>query len=76
MTNEFKNCAYQCEIQNDGEPFFYPNEEVYNRTNGVAFLDEEKKIKVYEGTAIVTTHRVIYLKGQFGIDIPHHYIKK
>ena len=63
MANEFKNCAYQCEIQEDGEPFFYPNEEVYNRTMNVAFLDEGANLKVYDGTAIITTHRVIYQKG-------------
>jgi hypothetical protein len=61
---------------NNGEPFFYPNEEVYNRTPNVAFLDESASLKVYEGTAIITTHRMIYQKGNYGIDIPHHYIKK
>ena len=74
--NEFEKVKYQCQILPDGEPFLYPNEEIYNRTNGVAFLDEEKALKVYDGIAMVTTHRVIYVKGFYGVEIPHHYIKK
>ena len=55
---------FKCEMENDEEPFLYPNEEVYNRTNGVAFLEEGTKTKVYDGTALITTHRVIFTKGK------------
>ena len=73
---EFNQLSYKCEMQGDGEPFLYPNEEIYNRTNDVAFLDENKKVKVYEGVAMVTTHRVLFVKGNVGLQIPLAYIKK
>ena len=67
---------YQCEMQADGEPFLYPNEEIYTRTNDVAFLDETQNVKIYEGTAMVTTHRIIYIKDNKGLQVPIAYIKK
>ena len=63
-------------MQADGEPFLYPNEEIYNRTPDITFIDENAKIKIYQGIAIVTTHRVLFVKGQNGLQIPIHYIKK
>jgi|APSaa5957512535_1039671.scaffolds.fasta_scaffold82803_1 hypothetical protein len=74
--SEFEKFNFQCEMENDDEPFLYPNEEIYNRTNGIAFLEEGSGIKIYDGTAIITTHRVIFAKGKHGVEIPLHYIKK
>jgi hypothetical protein len=40
----------------------YPNEEIYYRTNGVTISSKDDK-KEQDGTVIVTTHRILYLKN-------------
>ena len=76
MTNEFKDTGFQCEMLPNGQPKYYPNEKILIFENLLKILEEDKirGLKVYHGRAIVTTHRLLYLKNGYGVEIPYHYM--
>ena len=74
--NEFKDCLYQCKVENNGNPKLYPNEKILAQEK-VRFHEESRGIpfEVYHGTAFVTTYRLVYVKAYYGVEIPFHYVE-
>ena len=52
---------FQCKIVN-GEPELYTNEGVYMKVNGVTFSNKKEDEKITDGTLMITTHRIVYVK--------------
>ena len=74
--NEFKDCLYQCEVENNGNPKLYPNEKILAQEK-VRFHEESGDFipfEVYHGTAFVTTYRLVYVKAYYGVEILFHYV--
>ena len=67
--------SFQCEMTSPSEPKLYPNESVYNRTNGITLMSKKSEQKVHGGTVILTTHRIIYVHEGIGLEIPLYYVQ-
>mmetsp|Transcript_5543 Transcript_5543/g.9464 ORF Transcript_5543/g.9464 Transcript_5543/m.9464 type:complete len:142 (-) Transcript_5543:1072-1497(-) len=63
-------------MEADIAPKLYPNETIYNKTNGITFASPKTDIKVQDGTAVLTTHRIIFCKGGRGLEIPLCFVVK
>ena len=58
------------------EPKFVPQEELYLKVFGVTWVDETHKLNGDNGQLIVTTHRVLWTDGNYGVEVPLCYIFK
>ena len=45
------------------------------KVNGVTFSNKKEDEKVTDGTLMVTTHRIVYVKDDEGLEIPLHYVR-
>jgi hypothetical protein len=45
----------------NGEPVLFPNEEVYQQSNGITFSPVGSNDKYEDATLILTTHRLMFI---------------
>ena len=71
--------SYNSENTFDADIFFnheaLSQEEVYMKIMGtITYDDESSKHKIKEGNLLLTTHRIIFFKGSWGLELPLHYV--
>ena len=60
----------------DHDPELLPQEEVYIKILNTTILDQTLKLKLQNGSTLLTTHRVIWFNKTEALEVPLHYVKE
>ena len=65
------------ELNGQGEPYLFPNEEIYKQECDVTVEAKDQKVQYDGGKVILTTHRIIFVhQNTIQIQIPLGFVKK